>query len=166
MITYQVDQNTNSKRLVESCKKQGLVDVRRFPQRLSDKDDPDVLAEAFSSDRTLLTMDREIHFGNAVHFPTQHSGILIVANASSPRTITIADMVRTLAQLKSSFPDWHQSSLRNSVVELTERSVEVWRVDNGAVLKTAFISFEQPDWQHELAKVLQCNASVGAIEEP
>ena len=159
MITYQVDENTDSKKFVESCRKEGLVNVRRFPKALKGAKDPVVLQQVLLSGRTLLTNDREIHFSHLSHIPDNHCGILIIARVASPTTIRLTDVMRTLSVFKSQFPQWHDTSLRNSVVEITETFVQVWRIRGGCVTSSCTIQFSQNDWQPTLTKVLKDNAS-------
>jgi hypothetical protein len=158
MITYQVDQCADSRKFVEACTQQGLVKVWRFPHRLKGKDDPDVLAEVLPSRCTLLTTDREIHVRHAAHIPEIHSGILIIADTSSPHTLTTRDVMRILSAFKDRFAEWHTVSLHNVVVELTARSVEVWKVVHGAPRRVAFVCLDQPNWQAALSTALTSSA--------
>ncbi len=159
MSTFQVDQCLNSREFVEACNRQGLVEVWRFPRRLQDKKDPEVLAEILPSGRTLLTADREIHWNHAAHIPQGHSGIIIIAGASPWHSITKRDVMRILAMLKDRLASWHEISLRDLIVEVTDSSVEAWRVVHGAVMRVAFVQFAQPDWQAVLLAVLKQTGS-------
>lgn len=120
MIGYQMDECLNSKRLVQACLEEGLVNVRRCPRRLKQHDDPEVLRNVLPSEWSLVTTDRAIHVEHGRFFPSEHSGILIVATSDSSRTLTIKNVVSILQRFKAAFPDWHEVSLRNSVVEITE----------------------------------------------
>ena len=86
MINYQVDECLNSKKLVSACAAEGLVNVRRFPKRLKQSEDPVVLQDVLSTEWTLVTTDREIHFQHSVYIPNNHSGILIIASSQPSRT--------------------------------------------------------------------------------
>jgi len=158
MITYQVDQCADSKQFVRACKEQGLVDIKRFPHELRDHQDPEVLAGILPSDRTLVTTDREIHIRHAAHIPEHHSGILIIADTSSPNTLTIRGVMRILSEFKSGFGEWHTVSLHNVVVELTKSSVEVSKVANGVVQRVAFVGLDQPNWLATLLAALGTRA--------
>ncbi len=162
MITYQVDESTNSKRFVDTCKEQGLVDVWRWPRRLKGAPDPVGLRHVLQSGRTLLTTDREIHFENLVHVPNTHSGILVIAKTSSRTTIRIADVMRILSNFKSRFPVWHKVSLRNSIVEICESCVQVWRVETGE-LRSVVVGLDEAGWQEKLFTILEQNAQRNAI---
>lgn len=165
MITYQLDENTNSKKLVESCRKQGLVDVLRWPKRLRGTKDPVGLRDVLHAGRTLLTTDRQIHFEHFLHIPNRHAGILIVAKISMPTTIRVADVMRILSDFKSGFPGWHRASLRNSIVEICESYVEVWKVVHGNLTRDTFLPFDQTGWQEELSSLLDCNAGTDLLSD-
>jgi hypothetical protein len=163
MVTYQLDESTDSKTFVESCKKQGLVEIWRCPRDLKGAKDPEVLKRVFPSGRTLLTTDRRIHFEHSAQIPDRHPGILILAKASSLTTMRIADVARILARFKSEFPNWHIASLRNSIVEICESHVEVWRVVHGSVSRDEFLSLDRSGWQEELSDLLERNARAGLL---
>ncbi len=157
MITYQLDENTNSRKLAESCKEQGFVDVWRLPPELKGAKDPDVLEYVLPSGRTLLTNDRQIHLDHLAHIPSTHSGILIVAKVSSPTTIRGVDVASILSKFKKQFPDWHRLALRNSIVEICEHSAQVWTVVEGQ-LNRELVRFDDADWQTQLTAILARNA--------
>lgn len=158
MLAYQVDQCATWTTFVKACNDQGLVQVWGFPRKLKDEDDPVVLAHVLPSGRTLITTDRAIHHDNLAHIPRKHAGILIVALASPTRTMTMAGARRVLANFKTAVPHWHRISLRNSIVELTDRSVQVWTVREFGLQQLAFLPFDAPDWQNQLRRVLDDNA--------
>ena len=114
-----------------ACAEEGLVNVRRYPRRLKQCDDTVVLQDVLPSEWTLVTTDREIHFEHAEFIPDEHSGILIIATCLSPKTLGIKDVLTILRNFKAGFPDWHSVSPRNSVIEITEQSAEIWRVVDG-----------------------------------
>jgi len=161
MITYQLDECTNSKKLAESCSRQGLVEVRRWPGRRKGQKNPEWLPDMLASGGTLLTTDREIHFQHVAHIPSTHSGILIVAKTQSATTIRREDVMRILAQFKSAFPEWHCLSLRNSIVEICETHIQLWWVESGKRV-TAVVRHSDPGWQTDLLGLLQRNARIEA----
>ena len=163
MTAYQVDECTDSKRFVESCTRQGLVDLWRFPKKLKQKKDACVLDVVLSSGRTLVTTDRAIHFDNVAHVPDIHPGILIIASASPSKHITVKYIIHTLSRFKEGFPRWYETSLQNSIVVITEDSAEVWIIVQGNLKRVDFIQFSQEDWQVRLANLLAQNARIGAI---
>jgi hypothetical protein len=91
MINYQVDECLDSKKLVAAFTAEGLVNVRRFPKRLKQSDDPDVLQEILRTECTLVTTDRKIHLMHGEYIPNKHSGILIIASYRSLHTLVIRD---------------------------------------------------------------------------
>src|SRR5262245_51839078 len=60
MAGVQLDQNSDARKLHQSCVAQGLVECYRLPHHLSGKSDDAVLQFAKSSGRVLLTYDRTI----------------------------------------------------------------------------------------------------------
>jgi hypothetical protein len=164
MIVYQVDQCMNSRRFIETCTGQGLVGVRSFPRGLKGRKDPEVLRNLLPSGCPLLTTDRTIHFDHASEIPGSHPGILIVANVVQIATLTTRSAMCVLAEFKKTFPNWYDTPLKNSVVELTEVAAEVWRVERGQVKRVAYIAFAEPGWQERLVSVLQENARTPTLE--
>jgi hypothetical protein len=157
MTAYQLDQCLNSKRFADSCARQGLAEINRFPRRLLHRKDPDVLGVILPSNHALLTIDRRMHFEHAASIPDQHSGILIIAR-SVQRTLGISDVARILTKFKSAFPNWHAVSIRNSIVEITETSVQVWISQSRTIKSISFVTFDQDGWQEVLAGVLRENS--------
>lgn len=154
MITYQLDQCVDSRRLVETCTHEGNVDVRRFPWHLKDQPDDRVLAELLPCGCPILTTDREIHFNWSASIPDEHPGILIVANSSPAKTMTRRGVMAILERFKMALPTWQSMAPRNLVVELTDKSVEVWRVRQGQVGRVGFVQLEAADWIGQLSKWL------------
>ena len=159
MTSYQVDECLNSKKLVRACAEEGLVNVRRCPERLKQCDDPVVLQDVLPSEWSLVTTDREIHFEHGEFIPAEHSGIVIVATCQSPRTLGIKDVISILRKFKAAFPDWHAVSPRNSVMEITEQSAEVWRVVDGIAQRIGLFEFNALGWQDSMRSLLAQNAS-------
>jgi hypothetical protein len=166
MIAYQVDESTNSREFVSACKQQALVDIERFPHRLRGQKDPEVLAQLLPSGRTLVTTDRRIHTDHAACIPDDHAGILIVADTSSPQTLTMRRAMGILSAFKCQFDEWHTVSLRNFVVEVTESTVEVSRISRGMVQRVAFIHLGERDWGVMLLAALGLSAQNGFLPDP
>jgi hypothetical protein len=158
MIGYQVDECLDSKRLVKWCAAEGLVTLRRFPRKLKEQEDPQVLDTILPSGSSLVTTDREIHWRHSTHIPDKHPGILIVASSDSSCTIRIRDVERILRQFKSSFPGWHSTSLQNSILEITEQQAEVCKVTGGIAARIGWVEFAKEGWQDELRGMLSQSA--------
>jgi hypothetical protein len=154
MTAYQLDECIDSKRLVDACTTQALVEVQRFPRSLKGSNDPRILGSVLPSGRTLLTIDRTIHTSHASGISETHPGILIVARASSVKTLTTRDAMDILSQFKTAFP----------IVELTEIGIEIWRVLRGVLERVVYLAFDAPGWQDALARALERNASAGLID--
>jgi len=163
MSIFQVDQCADSKKLVDSCAREGHAEVYRFPKRLRGYRDPDVLNAVLPRGHTLVTTDRDIHTEYAEHFPTSHAGVVIVATNSVAGTLTTRRVMRILAEFKRSFPDWHRVSLQNSVIEVTEDGVQVWKVAGGRMERSVYLEFRVADWSMSLVRALQQNAQVSVI---
>jgi hypothetical protein len=163
MIRYQLDESTNARALAESCKREGLVEVWRWPKPLKGAKDPVALMHVLPSGRILLTTDRGIHIEHLTHIPDRHSGILIVASTSSAGTMRTSLLMHILAEFKDRFPTWHETSLDNSIVEISETTCEVWRVVRGALSRKVFLRFDDTAWQRRLSGVLQENTRVSEL---
>jgi hypothetical protein len=163
MSIFQVDQCADSRDFVDSCASEGLAEIRRFPKRLRGSQDPDVLNAVLPRGHTLVTTDRHIHTEYPEHFPATHAGVVIVAISSETGTLTTRRMMRILAAFKRIFPDWHRVSLQNSVIEVTEDGVQVWRVAGGRMERSVYLEFRVADWSMSLVRALQQNAQVSVI---
>jgi len=163
-MIFQLDQCANSKMLIESCTgEEQKVEVRRLPNRLVGSKDPDLLREVLPTGQTLVTTDRTIHTEHWQHFPSTHAGVVIVATNSTVRTLTTRRVMSILAAFKRNFPSWHKVSLGNSVVEITEGGVEVWRAAEGRLDRVRYLDFQTADWRTALAQILERNAQRGSI---
>jgi hypothetical protein len=91
---------------------------------------------------------------------------LIVANVAQLATLTTRFVMRLLSDFKRRFPAWHETSLGNSVVELSDIAVEVWTVHAGRAERVAYISFDEQDWQLRLRAVLERNSGTPAWDRP
>jgi hypothetical protein len=154
MIAYQMDQCANWRSLADACYAQGQSEVHRLPKRLADAEDPDVLSAAMSSGRTLLTVDRTIHYDHLAYIPNEHPGILILASSLPQRTMTEKIGTRILARFKASFPDWDCVSLRNFVVELSDVGLRIWSVRDGSLSAEGYVPFDETDWQDNVRALL------------
>jgi len=127
-----------------------------------------VLEAVLSLGHTLVTTDRDIHTDHAEHFPASHAGVVIVATNSESRTLTTRRMMQILAEFKRSFPDWHRTSLQNSVIEITENGIQVWRVTADRMERLVHLEFRTADWCVSLVRELQRNAEGTSIarEQP
>ena len=57
---------------------------------------------------------------------------------------------------------WHQLPLQNSIIEITEKSVEIWHVEDGKLAKDGYVEFnDDGDWVHQLLNLLQQNSERG-----
>ncbi|HYV34164.1 MAG TPA: hypothetical protein VE988_00585, partial [Gemmataceae bacterium] len=142
MTVFQFDQCLDDKKIIRKCKEEGLAEVFRLPRNLRDAEDPVVLSTLLTRPNPLVTVDRGIAVDHAAAIPDAHPGLVIVSHdPDSPRTMTTGQASRILAAFKQRYPDWHQTSLANSVIEITPGSVEIWHVLSGQLLRDEFLAF-------------------------
>jgi hypothetical protein len=164
MITFQLDQNVNKRSLAETCQKEGKAGVWRFPKKWSTIaegfKDPDLLPVVMAGDKPLVTNDRNIAKENARFIPSKNPGIAIVGFAKGTiKPLGRGDIEKILVNFKAQFPRWHLVSWSNSVVEITQNSVEVWHVEAGNLGPDDYWPMTQPGWPNLFEAVLRKNAS-------
>jgi len=158
MITFQFDQCLDDKKIIRTCREEGLVDVVRLPRHLRDAEDPVVLSTLLTGLQPLVTLDRRIAEDHGASIPATHPGLVIVSHdPHTPQTITTSRAARILAGFKQFFPDWHQTLLANSILEITPSRVEVWHVTDGQLTRDGYLSFAEADWSSGLAALLRQN---------
>ena len=92
MITFQLDECVNSKKLVQRCDEEGLCKVYRFPSfmRGAGIKDPEVFDSLLPKGKPLLTTDNALLDEHLDSIPEKHPGIIIVSNSASVlQTLTI-----------------------------------------------------------------------------
>jgi hypothetical protein len=167
MKTFQLDQNLDSRKVVQACNDEGHAGARRLPPRLRDTEDPDLLAVLMAEPAPLVTLDRRLPRDHSAHIPDANPGIVVVTNY--PRkypTMTSVIATRILGKLKASFPAWSEAPLNNSLVEITAEGVEVCHVLRGSIVRDGFFSFADADWQTNLLAKLRENAGQGPAMIP
>jgi hypothetical protein len=160
MITFQFDQCFNDKKVIKTCADEGLAGALRFPREWWDKPDPDLLADVMMSPNPLVTLDRALPREHAAHVPARHPGIVIVNYSRAiPRTITTKEAGKILNHFKQRVTNWHHRAVRNSIVEITEMSAEVWHVEDGELVRDGYLEFhDASDWAAQLIQLLTQNA--------
>src|SRR5580765_1126504 len=120
MNVFQFDQCIDDKKIIRKCEDEGLAKVLRLPRHLRNAEDPVVLTTLLARSNPLITLDRGMATDHAGSFPESHPGLVIVSHdPAAPRTMTTGEASRILASFKKRYPDWHQLSLANSVLEIT-----------------------------------------------
>jgi hypothetical protein len=163
MITVQLDECCNSRRLVEMCKVEGKADVRRFPRasRGIGLKDPEVLKRFMPLDIPLLTTDHSLPEEHTADIPLSHPGIVIV-RSSKPWSQRTQDILDVLEIFKAAVPQWNSLSLRNSIVELWHDHVDVYRAERGRLTKSVQMDFASGTLVDKLLSQLRQNESMNA----
>ncbi|RIK82561.1 MAG: hypothetical protein DCC68_06000 [Planctomycetota bacterium] len=164
MIAYQLDKNSDSKKLARRCIDEGIVNLYRFhalglPDTATD---PEVFAACQPLGRVLLTFDGRFADQHAQQLSEQHHGIVIVGN-DCQKHFTVSDGMTTLARLKSFFDQWGDIAPLNSVVHITEAWVQVCRIERGKVKVQQHLPYTNDGWQESLDRELIDN---GALRRP
>ena len=95
--------------------------------------------------------------------PERNPGLVAISNGrQNPRTMTTAIARKILQKFKGVFPQWHQSLLNNSIVEISPESVEVWHVEAGRLVRDGYLLLADADWSARLLDTLQQNAQRGS----
>src|SRR4051812_13725426 len=159
MITFQFDQCSNDKKLAQDCNNEGLCKAWRFPKRLVDALDPDVLPDLLGKSNPLFTTDHDIARKHTAFIPDHNPGMVILTNKESGdlRTMTTIIARQILRNFKKIFPQWHQAVLSNSIIEISAAHVEVCHVETGKLVRDEFILFADADWSVRLQDTLLRN---------
>lgn len=159
MITYQLDQNLHDRSFASDCEKTKLANVWLFPKKLRHAPDETILPIFMRGDHPLVTMDRLIASAHPFAIPDKNPGIVIVGFALGHfKTVTTKDVRMILSQFKRSFPEWSQTSIAGSILELTPETIEVSHIDNHRIHRDADLKFDDTEWISVLKLVLAKNA--------
>ncbi len=85
--------------------------------------------------------------------------IAIGNGRGNPRTMTTSAARNVLVQFKKHFPDWHRTSLQNSIIEITPEGVEIWHADRGRLVHDGSLLFDDGDWLPRFEELLRLNAA-------
>ena len=163
MPQYQLDECLNDPVFARECEQTAAAnsltaEVKLLPRELKGKADPEVLEKLLPLGRAILTKDRRIARDHPDSLHPGHPGIVIVASVL-PGTITVKIVKKILSAFKGGFPQWSQTDLSNSIVEITQEGVDVHSVSGSAYQRDRYIGFQESGWQQILTGVLQTNAS-------
>ena len=169
MNTFQLDDCLRDRDFAASCyRDRRLANTERFPQDLSTKKarrqglqkDHMLLPRFFPGSRIFVTSDKRIVDDNINIWPDLHCGFIIVSDAKRRNTAGFRQFTEAIRQFKSSFPDWHSVSWRNSIVHITQESVAVQRVTGNKISDNQGWYYSQTGWQNQLREALATNASL------
>ncbi|MCE9530618.1 MAG: hypothetical protein K8T89_05740 [Planctomycetes bacterium] len=121
--------------VIEKCTNEKKVDAQPFPKELSGTKDPILIPEFVALGNPVVTIDGSFLEDNAPFIPDLHPGFFIIRYSYKVinRQLTSIAAARILHEFKSWSVDWDQASIRNSVVILTERTIEVFHLEAGRV---------------------------------
>jgi hypothetical protein len=159
MSNFVLDECAYSRRLRAQCEQEGLATVKRLPRALAGSKDPELLPEVVRAGDTLLTYDREIAEQNASLLSLGHAGIVVVRSASIRSPLTDALARQILRKFKQIMPGWHSANVTNSVIEITQESVQLWHAEGGKLEQDGYLRFDRADLQEALLDVLKTNSS-------
>lgn len=160
MTTFQFDQCFDDKKVIKNCNEEGLATAHRLPKELRGTEDPELLAVLMQRTAPLVTLDRALPAEHTKHIPEANPGIIVVNYSRDVlRTITTTAASKILAQFKEKVPSWHQLTLQNSIIEITEQSVEIWHIEGGELMEDVYIDIEKDqDWIDIFLQILETNA--------
>ncbi|MEM8641502.1 MAG: hypothetical protein AAGG51_22205 [Cyanobacteria bacterium P01_G01_bin.54] len=155
MNIFQLDECINGKKLEKGCSEEGLCKVYRYPRNLKGEKDPQMLNELLPKGNPLVTIDYALLEDHLNAIPAKHPGIIIINN-EIPKTITLKIVRSILARFKSSFPEWYNLSLNNSIVLLTQESIEISHIESCGELKSdGEFSYNVPDFANTILNALE-----------
>ena len=159
MTAFQFDQCFNDKKVIKACTAEGLAIAYRLPRESWGKSDPDLLAGLMASPHPVVTLDRALPTEHTSHIPASNPGIVVVGYSRDvPRTITTREGGKILRSFKDRVPTWHQLPLRNSIVEITEKSVEIWHIEATELVADGYFEFaEDREWVAQFVLLLAQN---------
>ena len=159
MITVQFDECSSSADIVKACKKQGLAKAKRFPNKHKSLKDPEVLSIYMSKSSVFFTFDSKLIEEHRDHIPLEHPGIVIIGHSISfLRTLTVSSAKYILGRFKKSFPEWHLVQWNNSIVKITDSTVDAMFISSQGSVRSLSRSFDVNGWQEELKTCLSTNA--------
>jgi len=143
-------------RLQPSAKKR-LCKVRRYPDNERGTKDPQMLQKYMSLDGIVVTFDRNIVDEHGSHIPDVNPGIIMISNFIRAHTMTAAAAQDILKNFKALYADWHLLSWNNSIINLTDASVEVGYMRSGKLTVELRKVFTERGWQDQLRTALEKN---------
>lgn len=159
MTAFQFDKCFDDKKVIKKCNDEGHATALRLPRNLRDAEDPELLKVFMPGRHAMVTTDRALPTQHTAHIPDTNPGIVVVCYSRDVlKTITTGAAAKILDQLKSSLSTWHQTSVANSIVEITEQSVEVFHVEAGKLIQDTYLDFKkESDWPVQFLNTLQKN---------
>ncbi len=155
MITFQLDECLNSKKFVLGCAQEGLCKVFRFPSDMKGLKDPEMLNQLLPRKLPLVTTDFALLDEHLNSIPEYHPGIILIANSENvPQTLTIKKVQAILRKFKTKFSQWYQVSWQNSIVCITQDSVNVLHIEDSHLKNDGYFTYQSLDWDKILEDIL------------
>ena len=155
MITIQLDECANSKKLQRRCREEGKSTVLRFPRELRNWSfkDPDMLKWFSKRGAPLLTTDGVLPTKHADDIPDSHSGIIVV-RSEARHTLRQRDIDSVLSKFKGRVAGWEHLAVDDLIVELWESRVCLSRISKGEKVMEIVLDYEDPAFERTLLKEL------------
>lgn len=164
MLEVQLDENLNSAKLISACKGGGLTRPFRLPHSVMGSDDPTVLRHSFGQGRALITTDQALPAEYVGEIPSRNPGIIVIGHSQNVQaTITLDRIIAILERFKHELRDCLPLPCRNSIVLITESSIDVSHVAGGALHRDASFQYGPGDWRRDFKSILLANADDDAL---
>jgi hypothetical protein len=156
---FQFDECSSCKATIKACNKGGLAIARRYPKEHKNLSDPEVLRIYMAKGTVFFTQDGKIVDNHKEHVPYENPGIIMIGHSPrSPRTITASSIRVILQDFKKRFPGWDKARWRNSIVRITDHTVEVGYMSPAGRVVGFSAEFDTDGWQSQFAEQLDANA--------
>lgn len=159
MTIFQFDECSSCKATIKACNKSGLAIARKYPNKHKNLLDPDVLRIYMAEKSVFLTQDGKIVDEHKEHIPCENPGIIIVGHSPRlPRTVTATSISRILQNFKRQLPNWSSARWNNSIVKITDHTIEVRYMSPSGPVVALSAEFENDEWQSRFEQQLNENA--------
>ncbi len=104
----------------------------------------------------MITIDRALPNQHSDCIPEQNPGIVVIAysryidrSREALKTMTTRAASRILRQFKQRVPEWHKLEVRNSIVEITNKGIEIWHVEGSRLKFDTYLDYESADYESD-----------------
>ena len=165
MKKIQLDESITSKKFARNCKEGGKSHPVQFPRLFKGKSIKDPVVQNYCAKRNLpiLTFDRKFLRDNFKKFVQQHPGIIIIALNRLRRNkvfITVRHAALILNRFKNDFPNWNNTSCYNSIIEITNETIEIWHIGDNEIEYDGIFNRKTNNWQRKIILILKQNAEL------
>lgn len=159
MTIFQFDECSSCRQTIKACNKSGVAIARRYPAEHKNLLDPEVLRIYMAKSTVFFTQDGKIVDDHKEHVPCENPGIIMVGHSPGwPYTITASSIRQILQNFKKCFPIWDKAQWRNSIVRITDRTVEIGYMSPAGRVVGFSAEFDNDGWQSQFAQHLDANA--------